>query len=166
MKTRQAVVGRKMNSLRREIATSARRYLADRLAVATHIVPIDARVARGPPTKLALFHRSSSRAAGTTAAIHVCMTSPHLSFSNAELALVIGGAKLDPSVPLQSRDHLVAACGTQIDAYTDARKAAAGAPLDTRKEIDAAAAGRSLAVCAMKHGFDPLPQWRYAQSRR
>ncbi|HEY1547834.1 MAG TPA: hypothetical protein VGG28_08440 [Kofleriaceae bacterium] len=84
-----------------------------------------------------------------------------------ELATICGGAQLDPNVPLRSRDHFVAKCGPQIDAYTAARTQAAATPLDTRKEIDAAAAGRSLAVCAMKNHFEPLPQWRFAtQSRR
>ena len=91
-----------------------------------------------------------------------------MTLSNVELAFVVGGVALDPNVPLRTRDRFVGRCGPQIDAFTAARTAAAGAPLDTRKEIDAAAAGRSLAVCAMKHGFDPLPQWRFAQqpSRR
>jgi hypothetical protein len=92
------------------------------------------------------------------------MSSTHVTIADSELVCVVGG--LDPKVPLRSRDKFVAACGPQIDAYTAARTASAGAPLDTRKEIDAAAAGRSLAVCAMKSGFDPLPQWRYAQQSR
>ena len=87
-----------------------------------------------------------------------------MTITDSELLTVTGG--LDPRVPLRSRDHFVAACGKQIDAYTAARTTSAATPLDTRKEIDAAAAGRSLAVCAMKSGFDPLPQWRYAQTSR
>jgi hypothetical protein len=83
-----------------------------------------------------------------------------------ELAGACGGAQLDPNFPLRSRDHFVAQCGPQIDAFTTARKQSAAAPLDTRKEIDAAAAGRSLAVCAMKNNFEPLPQWRFATAKR
>jgi hypothetical protein len=90
-----------------------------------------------------------------------CMT-----IITADLDGILGGAGLDPKVPLRSRDHFVAACGPQIDAYTTARTQAAATPLDTRKEIDAAAAGRSLAVCAMKNNFEPLPQWRYATTGR
>jgi hypothetical protein len=82
--------------------------------------------------------------------------------SDDDLEFVSGGVQLDPRVPLKSRDRLVHQCGPQIDAYSAARTAAAGAPTDTRKEIDAAAAGRSLAVCSENAGFDPLPQWRYA----
>ncbi len=73
-----------------------------------------------------------------------------------ELVTVMGGA----GGPQHMKQNLLKACGPQIDNYTAARKATATDPLDTRKEIESIAAGRSLAVCASNAGFDPPPAWR------
>jgi len=76
------------------------------------------------------------------------------------LALVVGGAELDPNTPERLKQDLLTSCGPQIDAYTAARKTAAKNPSNTRKEIDSISAGRSLALCASNVGFDPPPAWR------
>ncbi|HTR51873.1 MAG TPA: hypothetical protein VMJ10_14255 [Kofleriaceae bacterium] len=78
------------------------------------------------------------------------------------LATVTGGAQLDPKVPLQQRDRVLAQCAPQLDAYTHAKTTLAANPNDARAELGAAAAGRSLALCATNQGFPPLPEWRYA----
>jgi hypothetical protein len=89
-----------------------------------------------------------------------------MTLSDIELELVTGGAKLDLRVPGRSRDRFLKACGPQIDAFTHARQDSAASPGDTRKEIDAVTAGRTLALCATNAGFDPPPQWRFSQTRR
>ena len=80
--------------------------------------------------------------------------------SPAELETITGGQKLNPNVPIRSRDRLLTQCGPQIDAYTNARQAYDGDKTNTRKEIDQVTAGRSLALCATNAGFDPPPSWR------
>jgi hypothetical protein len=80
--------------------------------------------------------------------------------SPAELETITGGQKLNPAVPIHSRDRLLAQCGPQIDAYTNARQAYDADKTNTRKEIDQVSAGRSLALCATNAGFDPPPSWR------
>lgn len=74
---------------------------------------------------------------------------------------VVGGAaRLDPGVPAQTQERLLAQCGPQIDAYTRTRQASAAHPTDTRAQIDMITAGRSLALCATNAGFDPPQDWR------
>lgn len=80
--------------------------------------------------------------------------------SDRELGTITGG-RLDPKAPLRSRNRLLAACGSQIDAFTAARTDAAANPSDTRKQIDAITRGRSLVLCAENNGFEPPPQWRF-----
>jgi hypothetical protein len=99
--------------------------------------------------------------AGTRTAATAGMT-----LSDVDMELACGGAKLDLHVPGRSRDRFVAACGPQIDAFTNARQDSTGHPGDTRKEIDAVTAGRTLALCATNSGFDPPPSWRFNQQRR
>lgn len=84
--------------------------------------------------------------------------------SDQDLDTISGGAALDPNYPLQLRDRVLQQCGPQLDAYTQARETLAGHPNDARAELDAAAAGRSLALCSTNAGFDPPQQWRYVTS--
>jgi len=92
------------------------------------------------------------------------MTTPtpvrsHDILSDLDLARVVGGAQ--PSAPDAARQRLLQQCGPQIDAYSAAKKDYSQNPDDTRKQIDAATAGRNLAVCSQNAGFDPIPEWRY-----
>jgi len=89
-----------------------------------------------------------------------------MTLSDIDMELVTGGQKLDLRVPGRSRDRFLAACGPQIDAFTHARQDSSAHPGDTRKEIDAVTAGRTLSLCATNAGFDPPPQWRFSQTRR
>jgi hypothetical protein len=83
-----------------------------------------------------------------------------------DLDVVTGGAKLSLKPPGAARDRFLAQCGPQIDAYTRAREDLDAHRSDTRKEVDAITAGRTLALCATNAGFDPPPQWRYTNTRR
>jgi hypothetical protein len=81
-----------------------------------------------------------------------------------DLVHVSGGAALDPNRPLQLRDRVLQQCGPQLDAFTQARQQVAQHPGDARAELNAAAAGRSLALCSTNAGFDPPQSWRYPTS--
>jgi bacteriocin-like protein len=81
-----------------------------------------------------------------------------------DLAHVSGGAGLDPNRPLQLRDRVLQQCAPQLDAFTQARQQVAQHPGDARAELNAAAAGRSLALCSTNAGFDPPQSWRYPTS--